>query len=715
MYNEFFRRLHYGEMPEHLMLIYGFGILSSGLLGLLILYKDNKSPVSRSFFAFTLCQIVWSTVLYLGYYFTFSLELGKSLIFMRLAYGFGIMMYPCLVLFFYYFPKITFNISLKKGISFLLFHFLLFIVASFTPFILESQNIIHDQLTSDNLGILYVYFLAVVLLDLIFATFLVIKKILSSHEIERWKIIISAVGYCIFLLLVVITNGILPIFNIYILQEESPIFSLFFIIPTFYALHRYRFFNLSYISLKFLRKIILFASFVGLIVLSSYSIEYFLPKIDLVANNMVSLLLSAIIISIFDKLIPDFVNIDFREFRKSIKLFLFRIYNCDTYNDFYRVAEDAFTVKLNISNIKIFALEEKAKIKNGIPTYIKNDFTNAIEFFTRDIVVKNEIKYENFPQETKSIILGKMNELDAELCIPLFSENKLIGFLTLGHKENNASYSKEEIEEIFRIKHGAEICLMNILLKYGLQKENILLNRIIKEKTQELEKTIQQQKDFISMAAHELRTPLTSARFAFEIALEENKNLHKIEMIQLAHKSIDNLVNLIEQLFSTQQYDLDKIQLKASRVNISKFTTEVYNVVFPRMEEKSQKLILQREFNNDFVCTFDKTKIKQVLVNLLVNASKFTPKDTEITLKVNQDKDSILFCVIDNGKGIPDPEKKIIFEKLHTRKLGTESGFGFGLYISKKIVEMHKGEIWVEDSPSGGAIFCVKLDNNARN
>ncbi|MCX6807684.1 MAG: ATP-binding protein [Patescibacteria group bacterium] len=101
----------------------------------------------------------------------------------------------------------------------------------------------------------------------------------------------------------------------------------------------------------------------------------------------------------------------------------------------------------------------------------------------------------------------------------------------------------------------------------------------------------------------------------------------------------------------------------------------------------------------------------QVINNLFINAIKFAGNGKLVILKMSilEKKNSLLISVIDNGPGIPDKEKDRVFDKFHGDDTSKGKGLGLGLYICKRIVELHKGKIWVEDNPDGGAIFKMVL------
>jgi two-component system OmpR family sensor kinase len=115
----------------------------------------------------------------------------------------------------------------------------------------------------------------------------------------------------------------------------------------------------------------------------------------------------------------------------------------------------------------------------------------------------------------------------------------------------------------------------------------------------------------------------------------------------------------------------------------------------------------------ELIVTIDPDRIKQVLTNLLANASRFAPSSSEITVEVLEQEKEVVVKVIDRGEGIPASLREKIFERFYrvdnsrNRETG---GSGLGLAIAKSIVDAHGGSIWVDETAGGGATFCFKLN-----
>ena len=232
--------------------------------------------------------------------------------------------------------------------------------------------------------------------------------------------------------------------------------------------------------------------------------------------------------------------------------------------------------------------------------------------------------------------------------------------------------------------------------------------RQLKKKIKEINELLKQQADFIAVTAHEFRTPLSIATFQVDDILHSKKPAkERLKNLTVVETSIANIKQLTEKLFAVQQYDLNKVEIHPEKIELTSFMKELHKDFVPIMKDKGLSISLKMGTKKKLSTVVDQAQFRQVLHNLLTNASKFTPKGGKIQLYLGGSKGMIDIRVDDNGDGIPDNLKKTIFEKFRTKKAG--AGIGLGLYLCKKIIELHKGKLCVEDSPMGGASFRISL------
>jgi len=705
-------------MFELFDIIYYFILLLILVMGITVLINNHKSKNNWIFFLFILGTIGWMISLRLGWGYVDYSNWEYVLFWMRSAYGFSILGMSLMTIFIYLFPRPTFVFPKTIRIIYLSFTAILFLLASFTPLINESLVIVDGIYTKDAFGLLYPFYVFDIILNFGVSAYFSISKLKNTYGLEKEKMTFVALGYLIFVILAILTNVILPLFNIFILQRESQILIVAFIVPAFYAIYRYRFFNFSNVSLNTLKGLVSYVIFLLSAFLTYELIVHYYPDIDRIFLGLFSAFTALIVFQLAKKKLPDLVTESFREFQNALREFKTKIYFCDTYENLQMFIDRTFLIQLNYINAKIYVVR-KNKDEFIFPSYIKNKFTEKLKKYKRDVLVRDEIQFQKIKTGTKDYLLLSMDKLEADLCIPLFSEGNLIGFLVLRKKESDLPYSNEEIKEFLKMKRDLEIGLMNILIKMNLEEENNLMKAIIDKKTKDLrekmkqiKELLRQQSDFIAVTAHEFRTPLSIALFQLEemsrTTSSETSPAKLRKDLQVIDESLDNLKVLTQKLFAVQQYDLNKVKLNEEKTDIKKFIRELYKDFLGLMKEKRLDFILEDNLKSSVFIDIDKSQIRQVMHNVLTNAYKFCTEKGKVKLGLSQHGKYVSICISDDGKGIPDGLKKTIFNKFRTNSAG--SGIGLGLYICKKIIELHKGKIWAEDSEWGGAKICIQLN-----
>jgi len=348
---------------------------------------------------------------------------------------------------------------------------------------------------------------------------------------------------------------------------------------------------------------------------------------------------------------------------------------------------------------------------------IQNQYPQLIQYLKshNEILVTEEIRFVESEKETLFSFLEELEALGG-VCLPLTHPSTgLVGLFALGGGKTKHLYSKNEINALNDLKNYLSVLLSEILYSTALKKE--VQNKTIElhNKIQEKNELVEQQSDFIAVTAHEFRTPLSIALFQLddmmdhmqsEVSLNKERLNKELNVIK---SSLHHLKDLNKKLFDVQQYDLKKIKIKKTKVDLKSFIHDIYSDFSGLMQEKKMHFKFNDKLLQGFYFLIDAPQLRQVLHNLLNNAYKFTPEKGRITLHVEGNEKKILIKVIDNGKGIPKSMKTAIFNKFRTNSKG--AGIGLGLYICQKIVELHHGRLWVEDSSKKGSTFCVQLEN----
>lgn len=226
--------------------------------------------------------------------------------------------------------------------------------------------------------------------------------------------------------------------------------------------------------------------------------------------------------------------------------------------------------------------------------------------------------------------------------------------------------------------------------------------------------------EFISVISHELRTPVTVLHGYLELFETGHmgeltkKQKEKLEIMKL---QTDHMKNMINEMLDLSKMESRKFEIAKEKVSITKTVKETVKMIETLADMKGHTITIDVPPSLPELIG-DEKKVARVLVNLLVNAIKYTPNGGRINIGAKDRRNDIEISVADTGIGIPKCDQKRIFEKFYTLK-GTSSiskpgKFGLGLYISKGIVNAHDGKIWVESKEGKGSTFYVTLPKNVK-
>ncbi len=264
-----------------------------------------------------------------------------------------------------------------------------------------------------------------------------------------------------------------------------------------------------------------------------------------------------------------------------------------------------------------------------------------------------------------------------------------------------------------------KIVLSKVRVFLSLEKQRKLLEEKL-EKIQETEKNLQNalktRDEFLSICSHELNTPLTSLKmhlqilnkreekFGPEVAFSQ-ENIHKF--LNNAEKGVERIIHLVNDMLDISRVSTGRLSLRIEEADLSKLTTETVERHMPFLSMANCELSLKIEKN--VMVKIDRFRIEQVITNLITNAAKYAAEcPVMVTLKTENGK--AILTVGDKGPGISELNQKKIFERFErVDSNATVGGLGLGLYISKEIMELHKGHIYVRSAAGQGSEFIVEL------
>lgn len=238
----------------------------------------------------------------------------------------------------------------------------------------------------------------------------------------------------------------------------------------------------------------------------------------------------------------------------------------------------------------------------------------------------------------------------------------------------------------------------------------------LSERNQELRAAISARDEFLSVAAHELKTPLTSLRAFAQLLLRDARNgaggpdggiaperlATALSVIEL---QTGKLNQLIMRLLDTAYIESGKLRIDPTSVDLAALVRAVL-----ARQSASPRHQLVYDGPEQLTALVDPLRFEQVVANLLDNAVRFSPQGGTVTARLRQDDDGIQLSVSDEGIGIPTEQRERVFERFH-QVPGRQHlmGMGLGLYISREIVELHGGSVWIEERNAPGTCVVVTL------
>jgi two-component system phosphate regulon sensor histidine kinase PhoR len=221
-----------------------------------------------------------------------------------------------------------------------------------------------------------------------------------------------------------------------------------------------------------------------------------------------------------------------------------------------------------------------------------------------------------------------------------------------------------------------------------------------------------QQKNFLLSVTHELKTPVASLKLLIETlqSRELNEDQKKL-FLNNALSDTDRLNALIENILQSASMDSGKTVIYKTKVNVSDLINENLN----RLKNSIGKNhVVLSEINPEIFADIDQQAIISILLNLVDNAVKYSPKDSEIKVKLVSNSNTFQLIVSDQGQGIKKEDRKKIFDKfirIQNEETRSTKGTGLGLYIVSNLVQGHGGKIDVSDNLPLGSIFTVEIPN----
>jgi len=704
------------------------------ILGFFVFSKNKKSVSNLLFFVICVATVFWQ----FSFFILFSIH--NSVLadfFVRTCYS-GIVLLPP---FFFHFVYLFVGRTGKTSKSFDRYLiYIIYLVSLFFEIILFSSNYFINSYRIYSWGFypsagtihpVFVFILTLTILRMIYVLYVEMKntKKLSDYRYHQLKYFFLAL-----LFFILSSLDFLPNYGISLFYPLGFLFILIFLIIIAYAIASYRLMDIKFVlrsSSVYLTSLVL--TLVPAIFLK-YLFDSFFPQYSYWIDSLI-VIFSISVFPFFKDRIYRFANkylfSSLYDTKTVIKELSNKLGSTLETGTIYQTVTDILAGALHMKAVSFLTCGVKSKdvqilFNSGlkVPAGLKSELACKVIFGTYagigKMILLDELR--NKPGRQDKAIAKVLTEAGVEILVPLTVNDKSVGIIALGPKESGDTYNNEDIDLLKIVGTQTAISLENALLYEETKKFNVKLTKEVERATHELKqandelKTLDRAKsDFISIASHQLRTPLTVIKGYGSMMLEGSfgkmpapieENMRKI------YDSNERLINLVEDLLNVSRIESGRLQFNFEMGQLDEMISSVVEELTPNAIHKGLSLKFNKPKKTLPPTKMDKTKLRQVVINLIDNAIKYTEKGG-IIIDLAQEGEKLKFCVTDTGMGIKPDEISNLFKKfsrgVETSILHTE-GTGLGLYVGKMMMEAHGGKIWAESDGEGkGSRFCFEI------
>lgn len=704
--------------------------LTSLLLGGFVFYKNKKGRVNIAFALFSGSVAFWS----FGYFFWQMSTTAEMALFWSRMFMAGAVFIP--ITYFHFILVLTELFGKRK--KFLLFSYLIFFIFflfDFTPLFVNRIEHVFSYEFWPLPGPVYHIFLIVWFAYVIYATYLLFNKYKNSQGTIR-----SQIKYVFIGMIVGFAGGSTNYFLWYKIPVPpvANILVSVYVAAIAYSIIKYRLMDIRIAARKAFIYLGVATFTYGIFYLTAWVyIQYFGGIFS--SNGY----LAGIIIA------PLFVTSLFGINRGleiiANKYFFVSLYNYQAtinklsqelnyYNDLDKIIGlivDTIkkTMQLDRAGVLLINQNEKpihyqiAQVsgfneQNGISLVQDNFLTKYLQKTQKPLVgdeltlLARDAKTKK-DQESFSKLYNHMKHIEASLCLPLMSNNTLIGIIVLGAKISKDAYTKEDLELLSTLSNQAGIAVDNAKLYKEVKDFSKTLQGKVDEQTKYLKELLEIKSDFLRVVNHQLNTPLSVMKGYFSMMEEGSYPTEKA--IPSIKSGLERISSTVADFWDAYELEGEKMKMEHQKIDI----TEIVDKLIPEKQklqltqERKLKIYVQKPKFKAPIVWCDYKKIGHVISNLLDNAVYYTRQGSVTVFYELVGNDYLKINVKDTGVGITEEDKEKIFQKFSRGDNATDlrpDGSGLGLFIAKKIVDGNDGEMmYVSEGKDKGSTFSFTV------
>lgn len=582
---------------------------------------------------------------------------------------------------------------------------------------------------SADSGLLYYVFFVYFLLMIVLATKNFIYKYKNGSSREKSQIVYVLSGFIITALSLLVSNvilvgvgvsqyGVLGLFSIW-----------FFVGFTGYAIIRHGLFDVRLIAVRTLAYTLSLAT----LSIIYYYLAYIVSIVFFNGNTSSSVSFSPINIALALLLAFMFQPVK-RFFDKTTNSFFYKgNYNTD---DFFARLNKSLTLTTDLRGLlERAAYEIGHTLKSEqVFFFINTDYGHYVSAGTsghKQLPKGDVVQMEEFFKETQGVTIAALLDTDSsvrrmmlshrvELMLPLIQDDKLVGYLCLGD-HLSSGYTNRDIKALNTISNELVIAIQNALSVQEVRELNATLQQRVDNATKELRasnimlRRLDKVKDeFVSIASHQLRTPLTSVKGYISMVLDGDAGEisdSQRHLLDEAFVSSERMVHLINDFLNVSRLQTGKFIIDKRPADLSKIVEQEINSLQPTALSRNLKYVYRMPKNFP-ILDIDEGKIRQVVMNFADNSLYYSNEHTKIIVSLSIEGENVLFTVKDTGIGVPLSEQSQLFGKFYrasNAKRQRPDGTGVGLFLAKKVIDAHGGEVVFESVEGEGSTFGFRL------
>jgi two-component system nitrogen regulation sensor histidine kinase GlnL len=690
-------------------------IFSAALLGTLSLLsgvfvyaKNRTSTVNKTWMVLNFSASLWSWSLFAR---ELSADKATALFFVRLCYV-GAMFVP--PLFFHFASSL---IKQPRGKSILGFYLLslIFLGFVFTPLFIKDVRPILSFRYYGIPGVLFPFFVVSFVSITGYSHYMLVKYLRESQGRVR-----NQIRYLLFATVIGFLGGgstFLPVFNIELFPFGYYLISIYVAIIS-YAIVRHRLMDIDIV----LKKGTTYALLLLLLFVPSFLLIIFIQRLFF---NQINYLFSAAIFLILllvallfyrikpetEKVVEQFLFKNRYDYRETLGTFSKAMVSILDLESLSKRIIETITQTMGVEKASLFlwdegkggySLFESKNVKMSPPAtlLLKNDPLPHYLQKIGEIIIREELAKGAKIPELNGVV-NKMSLLESEVSIPLISKGQLVGMINLSHKFTKDIYSHEDIELLSTLANQTAVTIENARLYEDLKKSKSYIRRADR---------LASLGTLTAGLAHEIRNPLVAIKTLTQLLPERlDDEEFRDQFLKIAAGEVDRISSLVTELLEFARPSDPKLELEDINAILDGM------ILLVSTETKKKQIAIAKYYTSDLPpVQIDREQIKQVFLNILLNAIEATREGGEITVKTRSfmKPDGEPYVQVefsDTGCGIPGEYLEDIFNPFFTTK---STGSGLGLSISNQIIQDHSGYINVESQLNKGSSFFINLPVN---